>query len=168
MPQLYAQEKITVDRWQILSQGLTTETYTSSDAAGTFGMFCTGEKCVFYLHHSITCQPNARYSVLLNSQSVSTAISMKCTLVGKDLFWILSPFDALLKAVQVGDQIGFAVALQSGEFAVSKYSLSGAKKAINDSLVMAAKKKIIPKVTPNPPSDSNKTVPKSSPKDLSA
>jgi hypothetical protein len=158
--QALAQEKIEIQSWKIQSKGIITEAYTSPEPDTTFGLFCSAESCIFYLHQSLACKPNEKYSVLLNSQNISTAITMKCTPIGANLFWILSPFNTILKATQTGDQIGFAVALQSGAFAVSRFSLNGATQAINESLLQAAKKKPMPpeiltpqtpkKIQPNP------------------
>ena len=67
----------------------------------------------------------------MNSPPISAAIRMECTLVGRNLFQILEPFDQVMKGVQNGETIGFAVALQSGAFAANSFSLLGAKQAIN-------------------------------------
>ena len=78
----------------------------------------------------------------MNSQTISTALSMECTQIGGNLFQILDPFEAVLKATQAGEMIGFAVALQSGAFAVTRFSLVGAKPAIERALLEAAKSKL--------------------------
>ena len=83
-----------------------------------------------------------QYSVLVNSLGISTALSMECTVVGGSLFQILSPFDTVLRASQIGGNIGFAVALQSGAFAVSQFSLLGAKAAIDRVLTAASQRKL--------------------------
>ena len=78
----------------------------------------------------------------MNSQTVSTALSMECSQIGGNLFQILDPFEAVLRAAQSGEMIGFAVALQSGAFAVTRFSLAGAKPAIERVLVEAANSKL--------------------------
>lgn len=75
----------------------------------------------------------------MNSSTVSTALSMQCTQIGGNLFQILDPFDAVLNAVKAGDTIGFAVALQSGAFGVTRFSLAGSTEAIRRALQEAAK-----------------------------
>ena len=64
---------------------------------------------------------------------------MQCTQIGGNLFQILDPFDAVLNAVKAGDTIGFAVALQSGAFGVTRFSLAGSTEAIRRALEEAAK-----------------------------
>jgi hypothetical protein len=126
-----AGEKITYQDWVAELSGGTNEAYTIADANTSFGTFCSGEQCLFYLHQGLNCTPGAKYSVLMNSPSISTALTMECTLINGNIFQILTPFNAVLKATQAGDSIGFAVALQSGAFAVTRFSLLGAKPAID-------------------------------------
>lgn len=135
-------EKLASQNWVVDMNGQTNEAYTANDSKSSFGVFCSGEKCLFYLHQALKCDSGAKYSVLMNSQAISTALSMECTQIGGNLFQILDPFEAVLKATQTGEMIGFAVALQSGAFAVTRFSLAGAKPAIERALLEAAKSKL--------------------------
>ena len=149
-------EKLASQNWVADLNGQTNEAYTANDSKSSFGVFCSGEKCLFYLHQSLKCDPGTKYSVLMNSQTVSTALSMECTQIGGNLFQILDPFEAVLRATQAGEMIGFAVALQSGAFAVNRFSLVGAKPAIERTLLEAAKSKFreqkqVPESAPKAP-----------------
>ena len=135
-------EKLASQNWVVDLNGQTNEAYTANDSKSSFGVFCSGEKCLFYLHQALQCDPGTKYSVLMNSQTISMALSMECTQIGGNLFQILDPFEAVLKATQAGEMIGFAVALQSGAFAVTRFSLVGAKPAIERALLEAAKSKL--------------------------
>ena len=117
--------------WVADLSGQTNEAYTINGPQSSFGMFCSSNKCLFYLHQALRCQPGEKYSVLMNSPPISAAIRMECTLIGGNLFQILEPFDQVMKGVQNGETIGFAVALQSGAFAANSFSLLGAKQSIN-------------------------------------
>ena len=64
---------------------------------------------------------------------------MQCTQIGKNLFQILDPFNAVLEALKAGETIGFAVALQSGAFGVTRFSLAGSGDAIRRALSEAAR-----------------------------
>ena len=134
-----AGEKVAYQNWVVDMSGNTTEAYTANDSKSSFGVFCAADKCLFYLHQALQCQPNAKYSVLMNSPTVSAALSMQCTQIGSNFFQILDPFDAVLNAVKAGDTIGFAVALQSGAFGVTRFSLAGSTDAIRRALQEAAK-----------------------------
>lgn len=126
-----AGEKLGYLNWVADLSGQVNEAYTINGPQSSFGMFCSADKCLFYLHQALRCQPGEKYSVLMNSPPISAAIRMECTLVGGNLFQILEPFDQVMKGVQNGETIGFAVALQSGAFAANSFSLLGAKQAIN-------------------------------------
>lgn len=144
-----AGEKWLSQNWTVDQTGQNYEAYTINESKSSFGVFCSGGQCLFYLHQGLNCTPGVKYSVLLNSQSVSTALKMECTRIGGNLFQILEPFDLVFKAIQQGQMIGFAVALQSGAFAVNRFSLLGAKPAIEKVLLEAAKtKQSRPKVIP--------------------
>lgn len=147
--QATAGEKVAYQNWIVDISSATTEAYTANDSKSSFGVFCAADKCLFYLHQALQCQPGAKYSVLMNSATVSTALSIQCTQIGSNLFQILDPFDAVLNAVKAGDTIGFAVALQSGAFSVTRFSLAGSTDAIKRALVEAAKTAQRP-VKPNP------------------
>lgn len=146
--QAFANEKVAYQNWVVDIGGVTTEAYTANDANSSFGLFCTGDKCLFYLHQPLRCQPNQKYSVLMNSAAISTALTMQCTQVGGNLFEILDPFAAVFKATQSGGMIGFAVALQSGAFAVTTFNLAGASDAIKRTIAEAGR---VNKPAPSPP-----------------
>jgi hypothetical protein len=150
--QVNAGEKVAYQNWVVDLNSGTTEAHTEVDSQSSFGMFCAADKCLFYLHQPLQCQPNAKYSVLMNSATVSTAISMQCTQIGNNIFQILDPFDAVLNAIKAGETIGFAVALQSGAFGVTRFSLAGATDAIRRVLQEASK-------SPQRPSQPNPVAP---------
>ena len=183
-----AGEQAVYQNWVVDSTGKSSEAHTVADANNSLGLYCANDQCLFYLRQGLNCSPGTKYSVLMNSPSVSTALTMECTLIGGNLFQILTPFDAVLRASQVGESIGFAVALQSGAFAVTRFSLLGAKPAIDRVLTEAANSRpkdqkppqilivppiqIVPRIAPNtaPNSTPNlpqNTAPKSSSKDIS-
>jgi hypothetical protein len=134
-------EKISYQNWVADLNGKSNEAYTIADQNTSFGVYCASEQCLFYLHQSLNCTPGAKYSVLINSPSISTALNMECTLINGNIFQILTPFNAVLKATQAGESVGFAVALQSGAFAVTRFNLQGAKQAIDKVLTEAAASK---------------------------
>lgn len=138
---VHAKEKIVYQNWVVEISGQTTEAHTAIDGKSSFGVFCSEERCLFYLHQALKCEPGMKYSVLINSQMIASAVNMECTRIGGSLFQILDPFDIVLRATQAGETIGFAVALQSGAFAVTRFSLAGAKAAIERTLVEAARSK---------------------------
>ena len=147
-----AGEKIAIQNWVAELNGQVNEAYTVNGPQSSFGMFCSGEQCLFYLHQNLRCTPGEKYSVLMNGPPISSALTMECTQINGNLFQILKPFDEVLKGIQNGEAIGFAVALQSGAFAVNRFSLSGANVAIKRVMQEAAqsKKNNVNPIAPTP------------------
>lgn len=139
-----ANEKLTYQNWAVELGSDSTEAYTANESASSFGLFCGGTTCVFYLKQNINCVPNTKNAVLMNTGHTSAAIGMQCTLVGKYYFQILDNFDLVFNAVKIGESIGFAVALQGGAFSVARFSLQGAMPAIQKTIDLAARKKLQP------------------------
>lgn len=137
-----AGEKMAIQNWIAELNGQVNEAYTVNGPQSSFGMFCSGEQCLFYLHQNLRCTPGEKYSVLMNGPPVSSALTMECTQINGNLFQILKPFDEVLKGIQNGEAIGFAVALQSGAFAVNRFSLQGANIAIKRVMQEAAQSKL--------------------------
>lgn len=73
--QVSAGEKFAYQNWVAEMSGQTNEAYTIADPNTSFGTFCSGEQCLFYLHQSLNYTPGAKYSVLMNSPSISTALT---------------------------------------------------------------------------------------------
>jgi hypothetical protein len=159
-----AEEKVTYQNWAVVMNGQTggqtSEAYTIADANSSLGVFCVKDQCIFYLRQGLNCTPGTSYPILMNSASVTACLAMECTLINGNTFNVLKPFNEVLRATQSGDSIGFAVGLQSGTFAASRFSLLGAKSAIERVLIEAAmskKKKQVapPKSLPPPKRGSN-------------
>ena len=140
----HANDKIAYQNWAVEIGPETTEAYTANESASTFGLFCGGTTCVFYLKPNLNCVPNTKNSVLMNTGITSAALGMQCTQIGQYYFQILDPFDVVLNALKTGDSIGFAVALQGGAFSVTHFSLQGALPAIQKAIDEAARKKMQP------------------------
>ena len=140
----HANDKIACQNWAVEIGPETTEAYTANESASTFGLFCGGTTCVFYLKPNLNCAPNTKNSVLMNTGITSAALGMQCTQIGQYYFQILDPFDVVLNALKTGDSIGFAVALQGGAFSVTRFSLQGALPAIQKAIDEAARKKMQP------------------------
>ncbi len=138
----FALAQTAFDRWTLESKDAITEAYTTSDSNTTFGIFCSNNQCMFYLHQPSACVPNRRYPALVRTQIQAQAITMNCTLVGNKLFLIIDPFNQILQAAQLGEQISFVVSLQSPEFITTRFSLLGARQAITQALQISSQKAV--------------------------
>lgn len=57
-------------------------------------------------------------------------MSMKCTLIGSKYVQVFVETDTIARLLKEGGSIGFAIALESGRFNVSRFSLDGSTEAI--------------------------------------
>lgn len=136
-----AGDKVTYQNWVVDMNGQTNEAHTAADANTSFGVFCAKEQCLFYLRQGLNCTPGASYPILMNSANLSTSLTIECTSINGNIFQVLKPFNEVLRATRSGDSIGFAVGLELGAFAASRFSLLGAKSAIDRVLIEAANSK---------------------------
>ena len=97
----HANDKIAYQNWAVEIGPETTEAYTANESASTFGLFCGGTTCVFYLKPNLNCVPNTKNSVLMNTGITSAALGMQCTQIGQYYFQILDPFDVVLNALKL-------------------------------------------------------------------
>ena len=134
-----AGEKVAYQDWAVDLGGANNEAYTITDASSSLGMFCSGKQCIFYLRQNFNCAAGTKHPILMSSMNISTALNMECTPINGNIFQILMPFESVHNTIQAGgESIGFVVAVQSGNFAVMRFSLIGAKLAIERALKEAA------------------------------
>lgn len=151
--QTIAQQSLKFDDWQIQYTANSIEAFTVGGPNSSFGMYCNGDQCLFYLHDSLLCQPGSKSPVLMSGINATAAIGLQCTQVGGVLFQILEPFNSVLDTLKLGGFVGFAVPLQNGTFGFSRFSLQGASEAIKKTLQEVAnnKKPVNPEIlTPKP------------------
>lgn len=144
-------QPLTYQDWRIQGGTNSVEAFTTNGPNSSFGLYCSGEQCLFYLHDALRCQPGSSSPVLLSSIGKTAALTMRCTLIGGTLFQILEPFATVFESVKAGGVVGFAVPLQSGSFGVSQYSLQGSSEAIQKTLSEARKPKPAQPIPPNNP-----------------
>jgi len=78
----------------------------------------------------VKCNDGDKYSALMSSNAGASAVTLNC-LVLKDRFInFIEPFDDVTGHIKDSDNIGFAIALKSGRFNVSRFSLKGSESAI--------------------------------------
>ena len=136
-----AQQSVQFEDWQVQYTPNSIEAFTIGGPNSSFGMYCSGDQCLFYLHDFLICQPGTKSPVLMSGINTTAAISMQCAQVGGSLFQILEPFNAVLDVLKTGGFVGFAVPLQNGTFGFSRFSLGGSSEAIKRALQDAANSK---------------------------
>jgi hypothetical protein len=90
-------------------------------------------KCAVIISAPTKCEKDAEYSMLINSDDGAYHTVGICRLNGNQYEYILTPYSAILKIISKDSGIiGFALPLESGEFRAYRFSLIGAKKALDE------------------------------------
>jgi hypothetical protein len=100
-----------------------------NDAGSVFGMLCNNGDCVPFFNPAIACDPGYSYPALINAPSAAAAVIVKCTKYGDVKVLVLPESKPIIDAMTIGGELGIAFPMQSGQFAVSRFSLTGSLKA---------------------------------------
>lgn len=140
-----AEQELKYQNWAVQIGEDTVEAYTFNDSKSSFGFFCKGETCLYYLNLSLECSSNSKTPVLMSGDGAGSAFMMTCMKLGGRNFQILDDPEVVKRAVNSGKKIGFSVALQGGDFMLAQFSLNGAQAAIERAIVEAKQKRAQPK-----------------------
>lgn len=90
-------------------------------------------KCAIVISAPTKCEKDAEYPMLINSDDGSYHATGICRFNENKYEYILMPYSNILKMIDKDNgNIGFAMPLESGEFRAYRFSLLGAKKALNE------------------------------------
>lgn len=107
---------------------------TMNDSGALLGQFCYPDsgKCLWMLGMKTTCETGSEYPVLANTDTGAIQLKITCSGPLSNGFYLyaFTEFDAVDAAVAGGTRIGFAVPLQTDQFRVVRFLLSGAAAAI--------------------------------------
>lgn len=107
---------------------------TANDDGALFGRYCyfKDQNCVWLMTSTLRCTPGASYPALASSTD-ATNIQVVCggpTTHNRGHRYFLTPYDAIEGLVEAGGILGIALVAQSGTFRVSRFDLTGAKRAM--------------------------------------
>jgi hypothetical protein len=103
---------------------------TSNNAGSVFGVFCTRTSaCTAFFNPKIPCEDGSKYPALFNAPSAAYPEVMQCEKVGDSFLLEVALEGAVADAMSVGGQLGIAFPMKSGQFEVSRFSLTGAARA---------------------------------------
>lgn len=114
------------------------EAYTFNESDSSFGLFCM-EKCFYYVNMNVKCKEGDKYSALLATSNGSISVTLNCFALKERWISLIEPFDDVGVMIKGAETVGFAIALKSGKFNVSRFSLKGAQKAMETILIEAVK-----------------------------
>jgi hypothetical protein len=102
---------------------------TSNSAGSVFGTSCSQQSCIALLNPRISCQVGNSYPALVNSPGGSAPVILLCEDLGDLIVYSFDLDDRVAESMAVGGILGIAFPMQSGEFRVERFSLTGAARA---------------------------------------
>lgn len=101
----------------------------SNNAGSAFGAICSQTGCTSFFNPKIECEDGHEYSALVNAPSAAFTVTLECEKLD-DLYLYTLPLEGgVADAMSVGGVLGIAFPMQSGEFKVARFSLTGAARA---------------------------------------
>lgn len=104
------------------------EAFTVNAAKSNFGLYCA-KGCLAYLSTGTNCDSGHIYPALIGSSGGSLNITFKCIVLGNTPLLTFELSDTLVDIFETAGEIGIVFPLKSGEFQVTRFSLTGALKA---------------------------------------
>lgn len=102
---------------------------TQNSGGAVFGSICDRSGCVAFFNPAVKCQVGEKYPALINAPSSAFPVTMECEKVGELFVYSLPIEGYIADAMSVGGVLGFAFPMESGEFKVARFSLTGAARA---------------------------------------
>jgi hypothetical protein len=132
-----------VGDWSVDIETDYTEAYTTNQSGSVLGMFCTANKCYWYTNLTIACKPGSEYPALINARHGSFAARLHCFHLqqdsGKRHVFVITEYDSMEQAVSTGGTLCIAIAMQSGEFNVTRFDTDDGSKAVQRAATAAAR-----------------------------
>ncbi len=102
---------------------------TANQGQSVLGVMCDYSGCVTFFNPHITCEDKASYPALINSPGGAFSDNLTCRKIGDNFVYALSSENPVIEAMSIGGTLGVAFPMQSGEFTVSRFSLTGGARA---------------------------------------
>lgn len=97
-----------------------------NDSGGLLGKSCSRQGCRWIMTTNTNCESGSSYSALMSSGLGAVPVNLICQPNEKTSGrYLIQEFEIMDKAVAGSQQVGFAVALKSGEFRVARFSTTG-------------------------------------------
>lgn len=107
---------------------------TANASGRILGQYCYFDdgNCVYTVSFGITCEEGEKFPVLVNSNTGVLNVDIICghQMTSTENAFYITPFDAIDQTVRNASNIGFALAMESGQFKVIRFSLAGSTYAI--------------------------------------
>lgn len=116
---------------------------TINSSGHVFGKYCyfDEQQCLFLIGIDISCKTGNKYPVLVNAESGSLNMNLVCgDEVGKQQVLIFDNFDQIERTAKESNKLGVAIPLESGQFKVSRFSMSGSTYSLDKMTEEATKR----------------------------
>lgn len=136
----------TYQDWHVVANDGDTVTASTINASGGRLMkscYVSTQNCMWGMSVGPSCNDGASYVVLVNAKSGVRSIETTCMGAKKaNQYMVFNDFAAMEEISNNDEMIGFAVAMESGQFQVVRFSLLGseAATAATEAIVMSAAK----------------------------
>lgn len=100
-----------------------------NNAGAVFGSICYKGHCSAFFNPQIDCKDGDEYPALVNAPAAAFGVSLKCEKTGEIFLYTLPLEGGVAEAMSVGGVLGIAFPMQSGEFQVARFSLTGAARS---------------------------------------
>lgn len=134
---IFAQSKViaTFGDWKVIrsSDGQDLIAGTANQAGDFIGFRCfsSTKQCVHAIGTDIVCDDGDEYPVLVNSDYSALSMDAVCSKNGNKHELLLTKYDDIHSILLKGNNIGFAIPMNSGQFKAVRFSLNGSDKAMN-------------------------------------
>lgn len=116
--------------WQIVRLTQTAYMAGVKNSSGlTFGTICNSSGCTAFFDVKIPCANDAKYPSLINAPSSAFPATLLCEKVDNFTIYSTELEGNIADAMSVGGVLGIAFPMESGEFRVARFSLTGAARA---------------------------------------
>lgn len=101
----------------------------SNNAGSAFGSVCSPSGCSAFFNPKIKCDDGDQYPGLVNAPSAAFAVTLTCEKAGDGFIYTMPLSKGIMDAMSIGGMLGVAFPMQSGQFQVARFSLTGAARA---------------------------------------
>lgn len=116
--------------WSVTTLGTgSTIASVKNNADSAFGVICLEDFCTSFFNPALKCDEGTKYPALVNAPSSAFPVTMECVKAGGLDFYTFPMDDGVKDALSIGGVIGIAYPMQSGEFKVARFSLTGSARA---------------------------------------
>ena len=107
----------------------TTIASTQNPSGSRLIIFCD-KSCSVIFDLNIPCDVKGEFAALINTPDRAFNVNLKCETYTHGTVMSTELTQPILDSIDIGGQFGIAVPLKNGEFSVSRFSLTGAKVAV--------------------------------------